>query len=170
VLRLLNDLGLRRGELVALDVADVDLEAMTPKVAVLGKGRTERELLTLPNETQAALRAWLKVRGQEPGPLFANFDRARKGGRLTGRSVARIVGELGRAVGLVVRPHGLRHAAITDALDAMHGDMRRVQRFSRHRDVRTLGIYDDNRQDLGGDVAKLVAARWGALPCGQRER
>ncbi|HEX9485609.1 MAG TPA: hypothetical protein VF976_00965 [Gemmatimonadales bacterium] len=56
----------------------------------------------------------------------------------------------------VVRPRGLRHAAITGALD-LTGDQRAVQRFSRHKDVRTLTIYDDNRQDLAGDVAWRVA-------------
>ncbi len=56
------------------------------------------------------------------------------------------------------RPHGLRHAAITEALDLLGGDVRRVQRFSRHRDVRVLNAYDDNRQDLAGEVARIVAA------------
>jgi integrase/recombinase XerC len=32
-----------------------------------------------------------------------------------------------------------------------------VQKFSRHKDVRVLNTYDDNRQDLAGDVARLVA-------------
>jgi hypothetical protein len=36
--------------------------------------------------------------------------------------------------------------------------IRAVQRFSRHRDVRILERYDDNRRDLAGDVAKQVAA------------
>jgi integrase/recombinase XerC len=56
----------------------------------------------------------------------------------------------------VVRPHGLRHAAITAALDAGL-DVRRVAKFSRHRDLRTLTVYDDNRQDLAGVVAAVVA-------------
>ncbi|HVT40002.1 MAG TPA: hypothetical protein VHE78_13215 [Gemmatimonadaceae bacterium] len=53
--------------------------------------------------------------------------------------------------------HGLRHAAITHALDVCAGDVRKVQKFSRHRDLRTLTVYDDNRQDVAGEVAKLVA-------------
>ena len=61
------------------------------------------------------------------------------------------------AVGLKVRPHGLRHAAITSALDATGGDVRRVSRFSRHRDIKTVMVYDDARADLGGEVAALVA-------------
>jgi integrase/recombinase XerC len=156
VLRLLFDLALRRGEVVSLDVEDVDLEAGT--VDVLGKGRTERVRLTLPEPTKSALRSWLEARGPEMGPLFVNFDRARKGRRMTGTSVYRLVRELGEAAGLRVRPHGLRHAAITEALDLTRGDVRKVQRFSRHRDLRVLNRYDDNREDLGGEVARLVAA------------
>lgn len=156
--RLLFDLALRRGEVVSLDVAHVDLAGGI--IQVRGKGQTERVRLTLPDPTRAALAAWLSVRGTAPGPLFTNFDRARKGfgRRLTGRSLHRIVGELGEEAGLKeVRPHGLRHAAITAALDRTGGDIRAVQRFSRHRDVRVLAVYDDNREDLGGRVARLVA-------------
>jgi integrase/recombinase XerC len=155
ILRLLYDLGLRRGEAVNLDLADFNVDAGT--VSVIGKGRTERETLTLPKATRQALRAWLSVRGSEPGPLFTNFDRAGKGQRLTGRSVERIVKRLGQEAGVAARPHGLRHAAITEALDLTRGDVRAVQRFSRHRDLKTLTIYDDNRRDMGGEVAKLVA-------------
>lgn len=159
ILRLLYDLALRRGEVVSLDLADLDLEAGT--VAVLGKGRSARVKLTLPDPTRAALATWVLVRGSEAGPLFPSFDRSRKSrteNRVTGRSVARLVAEVGTLAGLgAVRPHGLRHAAITEALSLTRGDVRAVQRFSRHRDLRVLTIYDDNLQDLGGDVARLVA-------------
>ena len=71
----------------------------------------------------------------------------------------RMVGVLAKRAGIDhVRPHGLRHAAITAALDASGGDLRAAQRFSRHRDPRTLCLYDDNRKDLGGDLACRVAA------------
>ena len=157
ILRLLFDLGLRRGEVVSLDLADLNLEGGT--VAVLGKGRRERERLTLPEPTKVALRAWLQVRGQEAGPVFINFDPSGKAGcRLTGGSVWRMVRAYGKKVGLEVRPHGLRHAAITQALDMTGGNLRSVQRFSRHRDVRVLQTYDDNRTDLGGEVARLVSS------------
>ena len=153
--RLLYDLALRRGEVVALDVEDVDIKAGT--VAILGKGRTQKERLTIPEPTREVLADWLEARGTEDGPLFVNFDRAGKGNRLTGTSLYRIIRDLGQDVGLNVRPHGLRHAAITEALDLTNGNVRAVQRFSRHVDMRTLKHYDDNRQDLGGEVAALVA-------------
>ena len=62
----------------------------------------------MPAPTKAALEAWLQARGTEEGPLFVNFDRAGKGGRLTGPAVYFIVRRLGTKVGLTVRPHGLR--------------------------------------------------------------
>jgi integrase/recombinase XerC len=155
ILRLLFDLGLRRTEVVSLDLEHVDLAAGA--LQVLGKGRAQRESLTIPRPTQDALRDWITVRGTLPGPFFINFDRARKGKRLTGTSVYRLVREIGRQVGLKVRPHGLRHAAITAALDLTAGDVRAVQRFSRHRDIKVLTVYDDCRRDLGGEVARRVA-------------
>jgi integrase/recombinase XerC len=156
VLRLLHDLALRRAEVVALDMEDVDLESGS--VTILGKGRTQKERLSLPEPTKAALASWIDARGTEPGPLFLNFDRAGKGERLTGTGLYLVVRDLGRKAGLTVRPHGLRHAGITEALDLTNGNIRAVQRYSRHRDMRILNVYDDNRADLGGDVARLVAA------------
>jgi integrase/recombinase XerC len=154
---LLADLALRREEAVSLDREHLDLVAGA--VSIMGKGRTGRETLTLPETTRAALTAWLDVRGDRPGPLFVNLDRARKGGRLTGRSVHRIVGRLGTEIGVTVRPHGLRHTAITRALDLTGGDVRRVVRYSRHADARVLLRYDDARRDDAGEIAKLVAVR-----------
>jgi len=156
IIRLLYDLGLRRGEVVSLDAEDVDAEAGTVKV--VGKGRAEKQILTLPEPTKRALAAWFAVRGDSPGPLFTNFDPARKGGRLTGTAVYYIVKKLGDKAGVKARPHGLRHAAITEALDKARGDVRAVQKFSRHRDLRTLTVYDDSRRDYGGEVARRVAA------------
>ena len=157
LLRCLFDLGLRRAEVLRLDLEDLDRGAGT--VAVLGKGRMEKMKLTLPLETRNALEDWISVRGLAPGPLFWSMNRARPGkDRLTGIGLYGMVRELGRKIGLKVWPHGLRHAAITEALDPTGGNVRAVQRFSRHRDVRILERYDDNRRDLAGEVAKQVAA------------
>jgi integrase/recombinase XerC len=159
VVRMLHDLALRRGELCGLDLVDVDRDSS--RVAVLGKGRTGKEWLTLPGPTLASLEAWLAVRGGDPGPLFHRLDRATAAdkGRLTGEAVRQIVRDLGRKAGLGrdVRPHGLRHLAITTALDRTNGDVRTVQRFSRHKKLDVLMVYDDRRKDAGGSVARLVA-------------
>lgn len=154
ILRLLFALALRRGEVCSLDLCHLDLEGA--RLSILGKGRTERESLTIPAKVLDSLKAWVALRGEEEGPLFTSLDRAHFGHRLDGSAIYRIISELGLAVGLTVRPHGLRHAGITAALDATNGNTRAVQRFSRHRKLETLGLYDDNRADLGGQVAALV--------------
>jgi integrase/recombinase XerC len=146
---------LRRAEAVGLDAEDLDLTAGC--CWIRGKGRTAKERLTLPAPTQAALAGWLKDRGDAPGPLFVALDRAHRGHRLTGQAVYAVVRGLGAAAGVRARPHGLRHAAITRALDLTHGDVRAVQRFSRHKDVRIIQRSDDARADLAGGVAKRVA-------------
>jgi len=156
LLRLLHDNALRRGEVVALDVADLDLDGA--RVAVVGKGQTERRWISLNGPSVQALRDWMAARGDELGPLFINFDPTGKGRRLTGDGLHEVVRALGRKAGLgrAVRPHGLRHQGITRALELTGGNIRMVQRFSRHRDANTLQIYDDNREDLAGRVAELL--------------
>ena len=140
-----------------MDVSDVHLDA--GHLAIVGKGHNgENASITLPRPVVSALRAWIDERGDQHGALFINRDRAKKGdGRLGDRSVRRLMKRLGSYCGVSTSPHGLRHTAITEALDATSGDLRAVQRYSRHVDVRTLQIYDDSREDLGGKVASLVA-------------
>jgi integrase/recombinase XerC len=156
LLRLLHDLGLRCSEAVRLDVEDVDLPGN--RILILGRERSpKKEPVALPEPTRAALAVWLGARGPEPGPLFINFDRAGKGHRLTGTAVHHIVGRLGAKAGLSVRPRDLRHLAITTALDMTDGDVRAVAEISRHKDLRSLSRYRDNRQNLAGKVAALIA-------------
>ena len=54
------------------------------------------------------------------------------------------------------RPHGLRHSAITAALEATNGNIAEVMKFSRHKDPKVLMKYDDNRKDVAGDIAGKI--------------
>lgn len=162
LVRLLHDLGLRRGEAVGVDLADVEFDGSTPsRVWIKGKKRVHKEALSLPPATSRALGDWIAARGSFEGPVFVRLDRAAGGApsRLTGRAVALIVNQFGERAGLPRRlaPHGLRHQAITSALDKTGGDVRKVQRFSRHADLKTLVVYDDKRRDGAGDVSRLLA-------------
>lgn len=148
VLRMLFNPALRRGELVRLDVDDVDL--VNDRVRVVGKGQREPRWVTMPPETARALRSWLGRRGTQPGPLFVS---ERSGARLLGSDVYRIVKRWG---GPDARPHGLRHSGITHALDVSNGNVRAVAKFSRHADHRTVMIYDDERRDVAGEIARMV--------------
>jgi integrase/recombinase XerC len=165
IIRMLFDLALRRSEVAELTLDRIDLNAKT--VSILGKGRRERQELTIPAPTLAAVRAWLKqraTRALRSQHVFVNVDPTIGEGkktadeRLTDRSIARIVNRAGRRAGLEKRvaPHALRHAAITTALDEGH-DPRSVMRFSRHRRLDTLMLYDDARHDTAGDIAGIVA-------------
>jgi len=160
ILRLLYDLALRCGEVVQLDLEDVDLATGT--LAVRGKGKSSKQLLTVPEPTKLALQGWLEARGLHPGPLFTNFDRARKGGRLTGTSIYRMVQDLGRRQGLKVRPHGLRHTAITEACKSAQANgigLEEVLDFSRHsrKSLSILMVYRDRERNVQGQLASLVA-------------
>lgn len=158
IVRVLHDLGLRRFELTACDLEHFN--RVERRLSIRGKGRSSREWRTVPVSTAGILARWLDARGEEPGPIFIRLDPlAISMSRLSDRSVHRIVAELGRRAGLdrPVRPHGLRHHSITSALDMTHGDVRAVQKFSRHKKLDVLMIYDDARQDEAGRIAELVA-------------
>jgi integrase/recombinase XerC len=158
LLSLLYTMALRRAEVVGLDLEDVDLPGQ--RLWITGKGRTQKEAVSIPPQTQQVLQEWLEARGNAPGPVFVSMDR-RLGGaleRITLNAVTRRVREIGAQAGVHVTPHGLRHAGITRALDLTGGDVRRVRHLSRHVKLDTLMLYDDARTDLGGGVAALLAA------------
>ena len=101
-----------------------------------------------------------EVRG-DFAPLFYSVSHRCRGHRLAGSSIWSIVRQMGSRCGVKVWPHGCRHTAVTAGLDATGGDVRSVRQFSRHANVETLLLYDDARQNLGGKVADMVAARIG---------
>jgi integrase/recombinase XerC len=156
IVRVLFDLALRRGEVAAPDLEDLDTRA--GRLSVMGKGRREKQPMTLPPRTLAALNAWLKHRGKQPGPLFTNFHHANKGGldRLKSNGIYWVVRSLGAQVEVSARPHGFRHSSITIGLDKVK-DPRKVQKHGRHASLDTTMIYDDARSDFAGEVAKVVS-------------
>lgn len=156
IIHLLFDRVLRRGEVARMDLRDADI--VHGRVRIIGKGNTQGEWLSIPEPTKDALINWLVFRGTAPGPLFHNLDGGHEKGRLSDNSIYRMIRDIGRrALGRPVRPHGLRHSGITHALDKTNGNVRAVAKFARHARVDTTMLYDDNRQDLGGEVAKIVA-------------
>ena len=164
ILHLLHDLALRRNEVIQLDSEDIDLEAGT--IEIIGKGMTQKVKLSLPEPTQVALSAWLEIRSEmdlETEAVFINLHRSEKirGTRITGPSVYRIIRDLGAKTNQKVRPHAIRHTAITEAVahaQAAGMDVTKVLQFSRHADLKTLQIYIDQHENAQGKIADLVAA------------
>ena len=162
ILWLLYSMALRRGEVARLDLAHVDVASDGVRLLVRSKGargEAERIPLTVPVAAVHALEAWLEVRGKEPGPLFLGCRKTEeKPDRLSAHGIHRMIRKLGVAANLGrVSPHGLRHAAITKALELCNGNIRKAQDFSRHKDPRVLVRYDDNRADVGGQLAAQLA-------------
>jgi site-specific recombinase XerC len=141
---LLYGAGLRVGELVALDVRDVD--AQRGEVRVWGKGGKER-IVPLPLAAREALGAWLRAR-RRPGvlsePLFTAL-RARRGEaprRLGARDVRRRLRARALSAGVAdrVHPHRLRHSYATHLLD-MGADLRAIQELLGHASLSTTQKY-----------------------------
>jgi integrase/recombinase XerC len=134
--------GIRVSELEGLNVEDVD--GMNRTVRVSGKGGRER-IVPIGRVAIDAIRAYretLEIEKGVPaaaqGPLFLNP----KGGRLTGRSVARILDKIARKAGIAipVSPHALRHTFATHMLDA-GADLRVVQELLGHKSLSTTQKY-----------------------------
>jgi len=156
MINLLFSMALRRNEVVSLNMKDVDFDRS--RIMVLGKGRSEPVWITAPKSALRSLARWIAYRGTDAGPLFISQDPAGKGdGRLTNRSLGRVVRTVGEELGIELWPHALRHSAITAALDATDGNYRKVRGFSRHKNMNTVAIYDDNRRDFAGEVAESVS-------------
>ena len=144
LLEMLYGCGLRVGELVGLNVADLDLR--DGLVLVRGKGKKEREV-PLGSKAVAALEQYLAARtssvpavgsGDSQPALFLN----QTGSRLTARSVGRIVKRhallLGSDTGL--HPHSFRHAFATHLLSD-GADLRSIQELLGHARLSTTQKY-----------------------------
>jgi site-specific recombinase XerD len=142
ILGLLYTCGLRREELVALDVADVEPE--TGKLLVrVGKGRKERTAYVQGGALHA-LHDWLAVGGIYSGALFVPIN---KGGKLTPRRMnAQSIYDMlkRRAVDAGVKdfsPHDLRRTFVGDMLDR-GVDIATVANIAGHSSVDTTRRYD----------------------------
>jgi integrase/recombinase XerC len=155
IVRLLFDLALRQNEALSLDYENINEVKRT--ISIIGKGHTTRETLELPPSTHQALIAWVELRGRHAGPLFVSLDRSSPGHRLTGAALKKILDKLGAKMGVTIRPHGLRHSAITAALESRNGNVREVQQFSRHKDLNVLCVYDDQRKNVRAQIASQIA-------------
>ncbi|MEV0732154.1 tyrosine-type recombinase/integrase [Polymorphospora sp. NPDC050346] len=161
---LLADLGLRVGELVSLDVADLGHERGHRSVRFVGKGGRPRRRALTPS-TAYAVDAYLtdravtaRVRLDElTGPLLVTAT----GGRLDRHAVFRLVRRLAKEAGIPawsrLSPHSLRHAFATTAR-AEGVPLEDVQDAMGHADPRTTRRYDRDRHNLDRDPAYAIWA------------
>ncbi len=156
IFELLYGCGIRNAELVGLNLRDIHWA--NEAILVRGKGRKER-YVPLGDAAAQALRAYLPLReaklaaaGKSSEALLLNA-RLRGKGRLTTRSVGRIVKQIALAHGLPadVHPHTLRHAFGTHMLEE-GADLRAIQELLGHERLSTTQRYT---QLTVGQVAEV---------------
>lgn len=150
MIRLAFQMGLRRAEFRSLDLEHIDGH----RLWILGKGKHERKMYSMPKAVIDDLALWLDRRGRLPGPLFLS----RNGNRLCKRQINRIVKAAGDALGIKCTPHGFRHTAVTVAAKVTGGDVFKVKQFSRHARVETVQVYVDEEADGYLKVAEALGA------------
>ncbi|RLQ06597.1 integrase [Micromonospora sp. BL1] len=161
---LLADLGLRVGELVALDVSDLGTERGHRSVRFVGKGGKVRRRALTPG-TAYAVDAYLAARAaaqgvtvpELTGPLLITAT----GGRMDRHAVFRLVRRLAQRAGIAawakLSPHSLRHAFATTARSE-GVPLEDVQDAMGHADPRTTRRYDRDRHNLDRDPAYAIWA------------
>ena len=170
LLGVLYGCGLRRAEAAALHLSDLSSSSSsTLELLVSGKGNRQRRSY-LPQGAGDAMRAWLGVRGDQPGPLFAPVG---KSGRvalrgMTDHAIALAVAARARHAGVgAFSPHDLRRTLVGDLLDA-GADLCAVQAIAGHRQASTTARYDRRGERAKRGAADLVLVPWtlAAAPAG----
>ncbi|MGO8794986.1 MAG: tyrosine recombinase XerC [Candidatus Sulfotelmatobacter sp.] len=142
MLELLYGCGIRNSELTGINLGDIRLSAEA--ILIRGKGKKER-YVPFGDSVRSALAAYLPERQR----ILANANKHssallinRRGGRLTTRSVGRIIKKIAVAKGLSpdVHPHTLRHAFGTHMLEE-GADLRAIQELLGHERLATTQRY-----------------------------
>ncbi len=147
--------GLRRAEIVGIDLADFNRTDSVFKIR--GKGNKVRHV-PIQNGARQAVNDWLAIRGEDAGPLFWHV---RKGGaiinrRMTTQAVYYIFTERAKAAGVDnFSPHDMRRTFAGDLLDA-GADIATVQKMMGHANVSTTAGYDRRGERAKQDAAKRL--------------
>lgn len=153
IVRLLLDAGIRREELVKINVEDLNLEYR--EVLVHGKGGKDR-VVPFGSRTAVTLRRYLRARAKRPAaesPALFLSTRPRAGGgwRMTGGGVADMLKRRSEAAGLPpIHPHQFRHTWASD--------------MKRH------GLGDDQLERLAGWSTPIMSRRYGNSVADQHAR
>ncbi len=142
MLELLYGCGIRNSELIGINLDDIRLSAEA--ILIRGKGKKER-YVPFGDSVRTALTSYLPARQQVLGEHKKNSPALllnQRGGRLTTRSVGRIIKQIAIARGLSpdVHPHTLRHAFGTHMLEE-GADLRAIQEMLGHERLSTTQRY-----------------------------
>jgi integrase len=164
VISVLADLGLRVGEVVGLDIADLGYERGHRSVRFTGKGGAKRRRALTP-ASAAAVETYLLQRAaaagvpvdELDGPLFVTASGSRLDRHSVFRLVRRLAGRADLPAAAHLSPHSLRHAFATAARDE-GVPLEDVQDAMGHADPRTTRRYDRDRHNLDRDPSYAIWA------------
>jgi integrase/recombinase XerD len=143
ILEVMYATGIRRAELICLEVYDVDFDNSTVRIE-RGKGSATR-VVPLTKSAMAAVKLYL----EEARSLFAResaqvrlFVSSRSGGPLDDADIVRIVQKAGRRANIKkhITPHTLRHTCATHLLKGK-ADIRQIQKLLGHRRLSSTEVY-----------------------------
>ena len=136
---LMYSAGLRRAELIGLDIGGLDIEG--GEVTVTGKGSRMR-VVPVGKKALHAVRNWLHVRSNVARADTQALFVGARGARISPVVLANALKQLAKRQGITTRmhPHALRHAFASHVLQSS-GDLRAVQEMLGHASLSTTQIY-----------------------------
>lgn len=178
IISLMYSSGLRRAEVVTLDLEDLNLDK--GELRVIGKRNKERKGYLAVGAIRA-VEKWLELRGLDPGPLFYSVNKGgnivrfrkerlsaehRKSGvkpkwivaRLSDQTIYHIIDKRAKQAGLIKKttPHDMRRTFVSDLLD-VGVDLATVSKMAGHDDTNTTKRYDRRSSKVMQEaVEKLV--------------
>lgn len=167
LVNLLLRTGLRTIEVVRADVGDLRQIGGEAKLYVQGKGRDAKDaFVVLTPAALGPLREYLQTRGalKDADPLFVSSSNRNAGGRLTTRSVRRLVKGRFEFIAISDRrltTHSTRHTAITLALKG-GASLQEAQALARHANINTTLLYAHNLDRVQNAAERRIDAILGA--------
>lgn len=142
ILSLLALQGLREIEVIRLNVNDLDFAARV--ALVRGKGRDDEEPVSLHPETVRVLKDYMRANKVADGALFRSNSNNSVNKRLTTRGLRAIVKQTLGEISIDKHVHGFRNYFTTKLIKTYKGDLLEVARYTRHRGLEMLQVYNDN--------------------------
>lgn len=156
IIGLMYSCGLRREEVVTLDLSDYSSD--DGRLVVRGKGNKERTAW-LTGGAARALADWLLIRGDDPGALFVAVN---KSGRMpnrdhmTPKTIYSMLAKRATEAGVKsFSPHDMRRTFVSDLLDA-GADITTVSKMAGHANVTTTSRYDRRPEEAKRKAASLL--------------
>lgn len=154
--------GLRCIEVVRANIEDLRTAGDDAALYIQGKGREEKtDYIKLPAQVETAIREYLTARGEIDGkaPLFCSDSNNSKGGRLTPRSISRLVKNHMAEAGYNsprLTAHSLRHTCAT--LNLLNGGTpQETQQLLRHSNINTTMIYSHALERANNNSENRIA-------------